>query len=186
MPEPLTLMFGLWPADLVQLCWFIQKTPYYFCHFCPGIGFEENSIDPHFLYPLPANFFTVAGTEQDRDIRLDLFQFLAEDIAGHLRHGHVGDDQVECFWFCPEQIQRVPAACPGGNAVAQPFQYLRAHLGDFFFIVNKEDVFPTSRERLFLHCIGRFLLPGYRQVDCKHGAFSRLACHRHPAAPVFR
>ena len=104
------------------------------------------------MYPVAES-----AAQYDGDIGPDSFHLPGHLITGHLRHVHIGDDQVVFLGIGPECLDGVDGACPGFHPVTQPFQQFPAEADQRFFVVHKEDALTASGEliRLLRSGLGR-------------------------------
>jgi hypothetical protein len=73
-------------------------------------GFHNEILDPHSLCLFLADTFTKSGAQHNRDIGANLHEFLGQLISCHIRHGHVGNNQIKPLWIYAEQLQGLVAA----------------------------------------------------------------------------
>jgi hypothetical protein len=69
---------------------------------------------------LSINKLTLPRTENDRDIGSEGDNLLGEFGAGYVRHGHIGDDQVESVRVVPEFRQGLQSIRERTHLVAVP------------------------------------------------------------------
>src|SRR5271157_1866207 len=69
--------------------------------------------------------------------------------SGHVGHRHVRNDHIISSRLCAKSLERLDAASPGGNGVAKILNHIPSNLSKYFLIVNEEDMFFSSGDRLY-------------------------------------